>query len=166
MTVRPSLTIAQVVDQFDLSRATVRRGIESGKFVNASKDDQGRWRIPVESLVAAGVKPRQTWLNRSAETVAVERAHKPPQGAHVTTDPNVSVVANDLPHAHDEHAHELAQRASRIIQLEAELVSERRLREASERNVDDLRMALRMIDAAPAHSAVAESPKRRWWKRD
>jgi len=56
---RPQLTIAQVVEQFDLSRATVRRGIESSRFPNAAKDANGRWMVPIDGLVAAKIPGRK-----------------------------------------------------------------------------------------------------------
>lgn len=166
MVTRPSLTIAQAIEQFNLSRTTVRRSIENGKFPHATKDEQGRWKIPVDDLVAAGVMPRKTWLN--------ERAHEGGRPAHNEQAHDVltpahslqSLVATELAHPHNEHAHELAHRDTRIAQLEAELNAEKRLREAAETNANDLRTALRMIEATPntpPHSAPTH--RRRWWQR-
>lgn len=160
MTERPLLTIAQVVEQFDLSRATVRRGIERGRFNGAHKDRQGRWLVPVESLIAEGVKPRKTWLKE----VATEHAHEGAQTAHDTLKPLQDKVATELAHRDNE----LAQSAARITSLEAELVAEKRLREAAERNADDLRIALRMIESKPTTSVQlqpAEKHRKRWWHR-
>lgn len=158
---RPLLTIAQVVDQFDLSRATVRRGIDSGRFEGAHKDAQGRWLVPVDALVVAGIKPRKTWLHGVAAKVASERTHEHAQDSRTAVDPLQINVAPEL--AHGEH--DLAQSASRIAQLEAQLETEKRLREASERNADDLRSALRMIEASTPPVSVQE-PRRRWWQRN
>lgn len=156
MATRPSLTIAEAIEQFNLSRTTVRRGIENGKFPNATKDAQGRWTIPVDDLVAAGVLPRKTWLN--------ERAHDVFTPAHSLQ----SLVASELAHPENEHVHELAHRDTRIAQLEAELSAEKRLREAAETNANDLRTALRMIEAGtnPNHPPAPDHPqRRRWWQR-
>jgi len=164
MTERPLLTIAQVVDQFELSRATVRRGIESGKFDGAHKDLQGRWLVPVTALIAAGVKPRKTWITE----VATERVHKHTQDAHLVAAPNENKVAAELAHTDNERAHEHAHRATRIAQLETELAAEKCLREAAERNAEDLRTAMRMIESSqPKQTAGAEmpAPRRRWWQR-
>jgi len=163
---RPLLTIAQVVDQFDLSRATVRRGIDSGKFEGAHKDAQGRWIVPVEALVVAGIKPRKTWLDNGAHEHAQHGAHEHNQSAHSLTDPIQTKVATE----HVQSKNELAHHASRIAQLEAELSTEKQLRAAAERNSEDLRTALRMIEAgttAPAtadSSASANKQRRRWWQ--
>jgi len=155
---RPILTIAQIVEQFDVSRATVRRGIDSGRFTGASKDSAGRWIVPVEALIAEGVKPRKTWLNESAHELA--------QGAHPVSDPIQTIVATELDQG---HSHELAHNASRIAQLEAELSAEKQLRAAAERNAEDLRTAMRMLDAGPTQTpdtAPASGPRRRrWWQR-
>jgi len=156
---RPLLTIAQVVEQFNLSRATVRRGIESGRFHNAHKDVQGRWLVPVESLIAEGIKPRKSWLKE----VASEQAQVP----HDEDKPLLNKVASELAQPLNERANELAQNASRIAQLETELRAEKQLRAAAERNADDLRSALRMIESRPPNesSITAEKPRRRWWSR-
>lgn len=49
-TPRPRLTIAEAIREFDVSRATIKRGLYSGRYPEAAKDDDGMWRIPVESL--------------------------------------------------------------------------------------------------------------------
>jgi len=166
MTSRPLLTIAQVVDQFDLSRATVRRGIESGRFGGSHKDQQGRWLVPVESLVAVGIKPRKTWLegptNRVATELAHERIHEHTRGQK----PTENGLATELAHRETELAHS----TSRIAQLEAQLESEKRLREAAERNSEDLRTALRMLEAGTdtqnvsSRSTPHRDQRRRWWQ--
>jgi len=162
--VRPSLTIAQVVEQFELSRATVRRGIESGRFLGATKDDQGRWLVPVDVLVSAGIKPRKTWLNEVATTTAHERAREHAHDDKTSGYSNVSSVATELAH----HEDELAQRVAHIAQLEVELAAEKRLRESAERNAEDLRLAMRMLESNTTTHRPAmpeNSPRKRWWKR-
>lgn len=158
MSSRPILTIAQIVEQFDVSRATVRRGIDSGRFTGASKDSAGRWIVPVEALIAEGVKPRKTWLNESAHELA--------QGAHPVSDPIQTIVATELDQG---HSHELAHNASRIAQLEAELSAEKHLRAAAERNAEDLRIAMRMIESRPSESLMQNAEtktRKRWWQRN
>ncbi|WP_216363542.1 hypothetical protein, partial [Subtercola boreus] len=56
--------------------------------------------------------------------------------------------------------------------LQVQIDSERQLRAAAERNADDLRMSLRMIEASPASSLPSptaaisdESRPKRWWTR-
>ena len=151
---RPLLLLSQLLDQFDVSRATARRGIESGRFPGAHKDAQGRWLVPVDDVIAAGIKPRKTWLNEHAHQGGHLAHNEHAQGAQNGSDPLQIKVASELAHAPNElaheHAHELAQRDARIAQLEAERDAEKQLREAAERNAEDLRTAMRMLEAAPA----------------
>lgn len=160
---RPLLTIAQAIEQFDLSRATLRRGIESGRFPHATKDEQGRWNVPIDDLVAAHVTPRKTWLiehaNEGVHLDQNEHAHNALSPAHSLQ----TLVASELAHTENKHAHELAHRDTRIVQLEAELSAEKRLREAAEQNSADLRTAMRMIESTA--SIKAPDPRRRWWQR-
>lgn len=169
MNSRPLLTIAQVVEQFDVSRATVRRGIESGRFIGASKDSSGRWIIPVESLIAARVKPRKTWFNEGAHAGGYPAHGEHGQGSQTPVDPLQEQVAGELDHPRNENAHELAHHVSRIAQLESELSTEKQLREAAERNADDLRNAMRMLEVGTTHTPATGSAKppsrRRWWQR-
>lgn len=149
MSARPRLTIAQVVEQFEMSRATVRRGIESGKFPGASKDEQGRWLVPVDALVAAGIKARKTWLSEVATGVATELAHELAHPAHMTADPIQNQVATELAHLRNELAHERAQREA------AERIAQERLD-----HIASLNTALRAIEAARP-----EPQRRSWWSR-
>jgi len=47
----------------------------------------------------------------------------------------------------------------------AELDTERRLREAAERNADDLRTALRMLDAGPPTTSTSTPERSPWYRR-
>lgn len=163
MVTRPSLTIAQAIEQFNLSRTTVRRNIESGRFPNATKDTQGRWTIPVDDLVAAGVLPRKTWLNEPAHEGGHLAHHEHAHNALTPAQSLQSLMANELAHPENERAHELAHRETRIAQLEAELTAEKRLREAAETNANDLRTAMRMIEATA--NTTDPHQRRRWWRR-
>lgn len=173
---RPTLTIAQAVDQFEISRATLRRGIDSGRFPNAAKDSGGRWGIPLDDLIGAGVKGRKTWLNEGAHQGAHQGGHPAhndhPQGAHNPAGPLQKLVASELAHEDArelaqgarELAHELAEERRRVALLEAQLEGEKQLRAAAERNADDLRSAMRMIEAGTTSPPV-DQPRRRWWQR-
>lgn len=170
---RPSLTIAQVVAQFDISRATVRRGIESGRFPGAHKDVQGRWLVPVDDLIGEHIKPRRSWINDPAHEGGHPARSEQSHGAEAAE----TVVASEHAQSAIEHAQKLAQRDTRIAQLEAQLGAEKQLRAAAERNADDLRAALRMLEVAPAtaraqapvaavpNPADETQPRRRWWQR-
>lgn len=166
MPTRPALTIAEVIEQFDLSRATVRRGIENGKFPHAAKDAHGRWTVPVDDLIAARVSPRKTWLSEPAHEGGHPAQHEHAQGMLNPAQSLHPLVATELAHPYNEHAHELAQRDTRIAQLEAQLTTETRLREAAELNAEDLRTAMRMLEAGPTNPASSTpNPRRRWWQR-
>lgn len=148
-----------------MSRSTVRRYREQGKFPNAFKDSSGAWKIPLEDLLAVGWKPN----------------------APAQSEP-VSVPPEPVPERHNE----------RVAELERALELERVKRESAERlnaqiqaNLDDLRQAMKMIEAKPVSVPVSvpepvkslptepaperlpeqpleatEQPrKRRWWHR-
>lgn len=168
MSERPKLTLAQIVEQFEISRATLRRGIESGRFPHAKKDPQGRWVVPVDDLIAAQVKGRKTWLNEGAHERAHEGGHPAhneyAQGAHIPPDPTVSAVASELAQLKNELAHERAHREA------AERIAEER-----QKHIETLNTALRMLESAPPSqpepTVIRESnngdkpSRRRWWQR-
>lgn len=146
---RPSWTITEAATRCGVSKSTIRRYREDGKFPNAWKDSSKppQWRIPLEDLLANGLKP-------------VDTAEAPSEQA-------------------------LSAPSERERELEALLAVERARREAAERvadmaqaSVEDLRMALRMLESAPVRQAeqapevsLSQSPeqvpeqaaKRRWW---
>lgn len=123
-----------------MSRSTIRRRREAGDFPNATQDAKGAWLVPITDLLAAGLHPGSP----TPPTVEVEQA----QGAQ------------------DE-----------MRDLRALLETERAQRRAAEqiaeergRALDDLRSALRMIEArkpeAVELTTTQEPPKRRrWWSR-
>lgn len=51
---RPSLTLREAADACSLSMKQMRRHATAGRFLNATKDARGQWRIPVTDLIAAG----------------------------------------------------------------------------------------------------------------
>lgn len=55
---RPLLTIADAIAATGLSRASLMRALDAGKFPNAAKDAEPpySWRIPVTDLLAAGYR--------------------------------------------------------------------------------------------------------------
>lgn len=163
MAQRPTLTVSAAVDAFDVERRTLQRLLASGQLHGASKDKRGRWTIPIETLHAAGFSARQTWqfdATNSAterETDATRTRKNPSNQGKTST----TVVATEREtDATDLRLH--------IAQLEAELRAERQLREAAERNAEDLRTAMRMIeggksDVPTARSAETPTRRRLWW---
>lgn len=149
MSKRPEFTIAQITEQFDVSRSTVRRAINNRRFPNATKDHHGRWMIPVDDVLHAGYKPRKTWLNEGSHDRGHEpgsqRGHDHGQGSQTLTDTSKQAVVTDLGQIENELAHERAQ----VDKLKA-------LLEAERAHVESLRMALRMIE--PGKPVPSEDP--------
>lgn len=56
MPARPRWSAAEAARRCGVGRATIQRALEAGRIAGAEKTDQG-WEIPVESLIAAGLRP-------------------------------------------------------------------------------------------------------------
>jgi hypothetical protein len=153
MTERPAWTLSRAAEECGVSRDTLKRRRAAGEFPNAYMDTRGKWLIPVNDLLAAGFKPGGRPLVQE-DTAPV---HAPVQTP-------------------DSQANELLQQ---VQLLQVQLDAERNMRHAAERNAEDLRLALRMIEAAPPsatstdtkpeHSSDPSEPltprRRRWWSR-
>jgi hypothetical protein len=146
---RPRLSAAEAARRAGVGRATISRALDDGRIVGAEKTEQG-WRIPVESLLAAGFR-------LDASTAPPEAAEAPAR----------------------EHAPDDARPDARIAELEEALAREQARRTAAEHARDlaeqvaaerashlaDLRMALRLIEAprseqppAPVEAAGEQEP--------
>lgn len=138
MSNRPSWTLSEAAERTGASRSTIRRYRETGKFPHAYKGTDKQWRVPVEDLLASGLT-----LNGQAQVEQVTMLSEQP------TEPL----------------------SERVRELEALLAVERaraagleRVAAAAEANAADLRMALRMIEAArperagPAHPEQVSTP--------
>ena len=118
----------------------MRRYREAGKFPNAYKDSDKQWRVPVEDLLASGLT-----LSGQAQS---EHVSAPSEQA--------SEQGVNMPRGQGEQAMTAAGvLVDRVRELEAALAVERaraegleRVAAAAEANATDLRMALRMIEAA------------------
>lgn len=138
---RPSWGVQQAARECGVSVATIRRRLKDGSLPNAVQGARGAWTIPVTDLIAAGLNPGQP---------------SPPDHAQgVVTDPT---------HAKNDHSHDHGQRSSSQVegyaQLEQKLLSEQREVEhlrtqvhTLQNNLDDLRTAMRMLEATPADRA-------------
>jgi predicted component of type VI protein secretion system len=153
-TERPHFSFREAADICAVSKITIRRAHDAGKFANEWRaagfkgPASGEWRVPIEDLLAAGFKPHAA--NSSPQ------APRGPQAA--TAAPPLSpppAVAVDVLEPH-----------SRIAELERELADERHRRELAEAiaaeqraHLVDLRQALLILNPGPP------PVKRRWWTR-
>ncbi len=138
MSNRPSWTLSEAAERTGASRSTIRRYRETGKFPNAYKGTDKQWRVPVEDLLASGLT-----LNGQAQVEQV----------------------NTLSEQPTEQAPEPL--SERVRELETLLAVERaraagleRVVAAAEANAADLRMALRMIEAARPERTGQAHPER------
>jgi len=145
MSKRPEFTIAHITEQFDVSRSTVRRGLTNGRFPNAKKDHHGRWVIPVDDVLQAGITPRKTWLNDPVHEPHSGETHEPGQSAQTDVDANDNKGFMNQSHLEKELAHERAQ----VDKLKALLDAERA-------HVESLRMALRMIETRETRAPITQ----------
>lgn len=155
VTERPRLTVSQAVESFAVSRATLNRRLAAHEIVGAEKDDGGRWKIPVESLQAAGIAARKTYLteiSHSGIDKSLDKGH-PSETAENRDSTTISDNAHEISQLRIELAHERAQRER------AEAIADER-----KERITDLQRALAMIEAAPA-SVQTVQPRRRWWQR-
>ena len=153
---RPLWTLSEAAQHCLVSRSTVRRYRETGKFPNAVKDPERGWIVPVGDLLAAGLRPGRS-------TPHVEHAQSENDPAHD--------LAQRIQQLETQLTVERAQRAA-VEQVAAE----------RERSLADLRAALRMLEAGPTLPepvspvpAVPPGPEPipsvlpaawpRWWQR-
>lgn len=131
MSTRPFWTLSEAAERTGASRSTIRRYRETGKFPHAYKGTDGQWHVPIEDLLASGL-------------TLTGQAH--PEQVSVLTEQDPEPLAE------------------RVRELEGLLAVERaraagleRAAAAAEANTADLRMALRMIEAArPAQGEQAQ----------
>jgi len=148
---RPLLTITEAAQAAGKDRRTVRRWLEDGRLDGAHQID-GRWVIPVESLIGAGVH-----LHRP----------KPPAGPPGGQRSTSGVI--------DTLREELAAAQARAKDAEVRARIAEALAEERRRALDDLRVALRALAPGPPDGPPAGLPKEtpptmpgarpRWWRR-
>lgn len=141
---RPSWSISEAAERCGVSRSTVRRYREAGRFPSAFKDTAGGWMIPLPDLLAVGWKP-----NAPEPEPALSQPSEQPSSP-----------------ALEERIRELEQALS---SERAARESAESLAASFRQNAEDLRMALRMIEGPkliapeqpvePALSSLAEQPR-------
>ena len=133
----PTVSLAEAGAQSHLSVATIRHRLEAGQIPGAVRNADRSWSIPVASLVAEGI-----WTGTTAADA----------DADDDQDDAPSAPAPDL-------TAELAAMRHRaeLAELERDQLRER---------VDDMRTAMRMLEAGPPRAPEpAPQHRRRWWQR-
>ncbi|WP_146070942.1 AlpA family transcriptional regulator [Arthrobacter sp. B1805] len=152
---RPVFTLTEAAALVSTSRSTLRRRLDQGDFPDAYRDPKGVWKIPLTSLLAAGLHPVQGAVqNLSTDTAQ---------------------------HVHDIAQPEQVGLKNRVIELENALSIERAHRTAAEQvaaaerhRAQTAEMALRMLEQGPSAPAPAFSapvatpppePRSGFWRR-
>lgn len=129
---RPAWTITEAAKRTGASDSTLRRYRAAGKFPGAYKDSSGAWRFPHEDLLAAGL------------TFSTPLGEQPPdqQVAQVSDQPS------------DSQAEQVAQLEQALREERARADSAERLAASYRENLDDVRRALRMLEAGTSSPEV------------
>lgn len=126
---RPAWTLTEAVERTGASRSTLRRYLAAGKFPHAYKDSSNAWRFPLEDLLAAGLSPSEP-AREQRLSVSTERVQSTlTEEARTATAEQVSKLEQAL---REERA-----RADNAERLAASYLA----------NVEDLRRAMRMLEA-------------------
>lgn len=154
---RPVLSVAEAVAAFDVTKRTLQRRLVAGDIVGASKDTNGHWKIPIEALHAASFTARQGTTDD-----ATPAPNSATSGTPHTTNPIKSTQNSAT-----SDATEAASLRAILRDTQQQLEAERYRREAAEQNANDLRTALRMLEAGTSQRQPAQpqTPRRRWWQR-
>lgn len=134
---RPAWTISEVVERTGASRSTIRRYRDANKFPHAYKDTAGVWRVPIEDLLAAGLKP--------SDPAQDEQVNQVSEQAQPTPDHTARIL--------QEKVSEL-ERALAVEQARNEGLE--RLAQAAQENARDLRQALRMLEVGRSEQPTSD----------
>lgn len=160
MNSRPRLTVTQAVAAFNVTKRTLQRRLAAGELDGATKDDAGQWSIPIEALHALGIGARQATTND-----APPLRHSAPKNIQNVEKPGELSAPNSAPPTPDD-ATEITSLRAILHDTQQQLATEQRLREAAERNTEDLRTAMRMVEAGlQSPASIAPNQRRRWWQR-
>jgi len=153
---QPPLTVAAATAVFQVEKRTLQRLLATGQLNGAYKNPRGHWMIPVNALHATGFAARQTWISD-----ATEHDTDTTQAQKSLSNQSKTITTSNATE-HDADATALRQH---IARLHEQLDAEKRLREAAERNANDLRTAMRMIEAGQTQPVYSKPSLRRWWQR-
>lgn len=153
---RPVFSLSDAARLTGVSRSTMRRYREGGDFPNAYKNTDKVWMIPVEDLLAKGLKLQG---EASTQTTLSRPAHDQPQaGSGAMPNQEVDALKAELAQARIDLAREQAQREG-VENVLAEV----------RKRADSLDMALRQLEAGkpqpkPTPPPPPPAPKG-WWAR-
>jgi DNA-binding transcriptional MerR regulator len=144
---RPNYTLTDAAKLVGVSRSTIRRYRESGKFPDAFRTSTGEWMIPLTNLLANQLSPSR-----------VTGQDQPEQGDSVSGPVVLTGLAQAAQHqAQTEQAH----LRERLELAERELAVERARREGAEQTLaqavaraNDLSKALLMLEAGKKEPIV------------
>ncbi|MFD8549779.1 helix-turn-helix transcriptional regulator [Streptomyces sp. NPDC059649] len=183
-TSRPMLTQREAATACGVSRSTIRRRREAGELPGAVQDPERGWLIPIEALLAAGLRPNAPAPAADAE--APETAGPSLAGAPALVGEEAAELRAELVRLKHEHALQLAEeRHARELAQAEKMHLERQLAERGE-HIESLQQALRALAPAPERAAIpppatpAAAPtvpgqnaagheetvaRRKWWRR-
>jgi hypothetical protein len=142
----PTVSLGEAARTSHLSTSTLRRWLDADRLPGATRNAAGGWAIPVASLVESGA-----WSGTSP-------VEEPDQDDAAT---EVAAIVGYTRAELLDAVGRIDELAARTREAEKAADSERRLRESAERNADDLRTALRMLEAGPTRttSTVEDTPE-------
>lgn len=162
----PSLTLTEAVEQTGQSRSTLLRRIKAGTIVGAHHGPDGGWRLPVAGLIGAGLMLART----APDTPVTTPVMTPVTGLVTAPVTPVTTPVTDTA--------EVIQLRGEVARLRAERDQAHAVAAERERNLEDLRKALAVLERAlppastdpvttPVTTPVTDqvTPRRRLWRR-
>ncbi|WP_287901545.1 helix-turn-helix domain-containing protein [Arthrobacter sp.] len=150
---RPRWSAAEAARRCGVGRATIQRALDDGRITGAEKTDDG-WRIPVESLLAAGFKPTappKDDTSHQEQPSKGDRDHDRTPGEdarYAALQAEVEALTRNLDHerARREQAEQRAEHAQQLAADRAQ-------------HIDHLATAMRLIEArTPTPTDTPSSP--------
>lgn len=174
---RPNYTLTDAARLVGVSRSTIRRRREAGKFPDSFKTNDGEWMIPLTNLLADGLRP-----SSSERVYEQEQSEQGSSASAPTTLTPLAQAARSQAQAEQAHLQERLRLAEKDLEVErAKSDGLAQTLAATQARANDLSLALRMIEQAkpPIAVAPAETPAappeptpapadkpapKRWWQ--
>ncbi|MFF1505538.1 helix-turn-helix transcriptional regulator [Streptomyces sp. NPDC058316] len=182
MSTRPMLTQREAATACGVSRTTIRRRREAGDLPGAVQDSQRGWLIPVDDLLAAGLRLHAPAPPDAPKAPKAQDA----QAGNVEADQeheDVAALRAELERMQSEHALAMADERHGRELAEAEAAHLKARLSERGAHIEDLQRALAALMPAPERAELAgpavpaqarpkaappvptgeEQPRRRWW---